>query len=294
MTKLTRNEIITLMHLSDGNEHKDIPEGLTPAQYYTALRKLKEQDMVLAAFVEGGAAEAAKLQMVGKAFVDDIQVDRKRILRKILKEKGLTPDQYELLSLAARERVDYNNNIVQENSDTDLSYIKLVFQPLEQKDLLYIDSGTKYLTEIVISRLGKQLLEEIEDELYSQLDYNEGYTIQSMNQGDDMSERENQGNRKIAQVKIANRKKNSVVFALMALYHNNAFKTNLGRDETIGIILQNAFGIDGKKYVGQTLSPIFNRAKKKTPEVFIDELVAGFKEELKDALAIEMSKKNEK
>lgn len=292
MSILTRNEIITLTHLSDGQQHGDIPKGLTSAQYYTALKKLKEQDMVYASFIEGGTANSAQIKMSGQAVVDDFQFDQKRILRNILKEKDLTPDQYELLTLAAKERIDFCYNEVQAKSDTDQAYHKLVFDPIEKKSLAYYDRGIKHPTEIIISRLGKQLLEDIHDELYNRLSTNEPYTRQGVYQDEDKPTNGNQINEPETPVKIKNGKKSTIVFALMALYRNNAFNTNLDRDATIDYIL-NALGEKGNNNVSQILSVIFNRAKTKTPEAFITELVDEFRKELNEGLEEEKRKKSE-
>lgn len=287
MKNFTNNEIVALLHLADGEQHNDAPASITNPQYYTALKSLNDCGMVYAAFIEGGEAEAAMLTMAGQAAVDDIKLEQKRTLRKILKEKDLTLDQYDLLSLAAKGSVDYNNNSVLANSDTEQGFRNIVFLPLEQKNLLYIGLSRYQYTEIIISRLGRQLIEEIEDELYNQLANNEG----NINQGDGL--RVNQNPKPITPIKIGSRKKNIVIFALMSLFRIRAFDTGLNRDEAVDYIL-NILGEKEKNNVSQAISTIFNRSINKTPEAFIEDLVDGFRKELNDALAEEMRKKNEK
>lgn len=73
MEALSQNEIITLRHLSDGNNAEETPKGLTDAQYYTALVCLKGKGMVRAAFCEGESVYAAEILKLGQAMLDDIE-----------------------------------------------------------------------------------------------------------------------------------------------------------------------------------------------------------------------------
>lgn len=85
--KLTRNEIITLKHLSDGKQHNDTPQGLTDAQFYAAAKSLYARDMVYAAFVTGGTVECAMIKTAGVGALDDlIQEIREKLERRLLNQ----------------------------------------------------------------------------------------------------------------------------------------------------------------------------------------------------------------
>lgn len=94
-------------------------------------------------------------------------------------------------------------------------------------------------------------------------------------------------------VTIANRKKSTVIFALMALYRGGCFQTDLNRDQTIEEILHRAFDIEKKGNISQILNPIFNRAKKEDPEAIINKLVDQFKAELEKYVNIDKKGRND-
>lgn len=71
MSNLTRNEILTLKLLADGEQHDEAPEGLTDAQFYVALKSLKEKGMVYAAFITGGEVCSSQIKTEGRAALDD-------------------------------------------------------------------------------------------------------------------------------------------------------------------------------------------------------------------------------
>lgn len=72
MSSLSKNEIITLEHLSDGKDHDDAPKGLTDAQFYTALKSLQAKQMVRAAFITGGEVCSSHILNPGQAALDDL------------------------------------------------------------------------------------------------------------------------------------------------------------------------------------------------------------------------------
>lgn len=288
MSNLTKNEIVALMHLADGEQHEDTPTAITSSQYYAALKSLKQRHMLCAAFNDGGEAEDAKLTMDGQARVDDLKEARERQLSMVLKENNLTMDQYNFLKQSNQENVDYNSSSIPFRE-----FKNLIFNPLSQMNFVYAAPGSKR-TEVVITSQGKQMLKEIEYDVSYRLAHNDEYARLEEIHGENKGENVNRNKKNISQVKITNRKKSLVVFALMALYRNQAFETNLDRDATIDHILFNALGEKENNNVDQILSPIFNRAKIKTPEVFINELVDNFREEITEALKEEKSKKLDK
>lgn len=289
MEKLNEREIAILNYIAkeikyyeDGPDtFVQIPSGFTKPQFTTSCDSLETKGMIKTYYCEGHELQDARVLDKGQCYLDDLKDARKRQLRKVLKDNNLTMDQYDLLKQAEQGNVDYNASNIPFRE-----FKNLVFKPLSERYLVYAAPGSKG-TDVVITRLGMQLLEEIEEGLYYLLANNEGYT----NQGDSLIE--NQNPKTITPVKIKTGKKSSVIFALMSLYRINAFNTNLGRDATIDYIL-NVLGEKEKNNVSQLISAIFNRAKSKTPEVFINELVDGFRNELIEALAEEMSKKNGK
>ena len=85
--QLTPKEYLTLQHLADGKDHGKSPDSLTDAQYYSALKSLKDKDMVYAAFVEGGEVYAAQIKTNGKAILDDLSDEANYIIRKLIKKE---------------------------------------------------------------------------------------------------------------------------------------------------------------------------------------------------------------
>ena len=71
MSNLTRNEILVLKHLADGEQHDEAPEDLSDAQFYVALKSLKEKNMVYAAFQTGGEVCSSQIKIEGRAALDD-------------------------------------------------------------------------------------------------------------------------------------------------------------------------------------------------------------------------------
>lgn len=98
--QLTPKEYLTLQHLADGKDHGKSPDSLTDAQYYSALKSLKNKDMVYAAFVEGGEVYAAQIKTNGKAILDDLSDEANYIIRKLIKKENITDAQFLLLKVA--------------------------------------------------------------------------------------------------------------------------------------------------------------------------------------------------
>lgn len=68
---LTKNEIITLQHLADGDQHDEKPLWLTNSQFIAALKSLKEKGMVRA-FVNYGEVISSEITELGLAALDDM------------------------------------------------------------------------------------------------------------------------------------------------------------------------------------------------------------------------------
>ena len=74
--QLTPKEYLTLQHLANGKDQGKSPDSLTDAQYYSALKSLKDKDMVYAAFVEGGKVYAAQIKTRSEEHTSELQSQR--------------------------------------------------------------------------------------------------------------------------------------------------------------------------------------------------------------------------
>lgn len=159
--KLSKNEIILLMHLADGMQHNDAPKELTPEQFYVAAKSLKEKGMILASILSGEEVYAVQLKQAGQAVLADLKQESKSLLRKILREYDLTQNQYKLL-LHTRE-VGYAENIfgIAWNDYKNEICNKLY----GDKYLKSNDNDDNGLQQLVLTQLGEQRIEDIEDEL---------------------------------------------------------------------------------------------------------------------------------
>lgn len=168
MSSLTKNEIITLRHLADGQQHNEAPSTLSEAQYYVALKSLKSRDMVFAAFCEGEEVEAAQIKKSGQAVLEDLKSAEKRILRQILADKGLNQNQYDLLKYTQIHGISYTSEqFSQQFLQVDKNYFKeYVWKKLYDEGYLHTNEKR---TGMILRPKGTQVIEEIEDELYSQL-----------------------------------------------------------------------------------------------------------------------------
>lgn len=165
MTDLNYNEIATLRHHADGNQKVGIPEGLTPSQYYTAARSLRDKGLVYAGFIEGGELEAIKIKHEGQAVVDDMLRDEKRILRRILFGYDLTLDQYDLLNYIKKNgtSMGHSKHMGIENWR---EYYYSIPAPIAEKGLIKLPENDD---NFIFSHNGKQVLEDIEDDLNEEL-----------------------------------------------------------------------------------------------------------------------------
>lgn len=160
MNTLTKNEIITLKHLADGQQHNDAPSTLSEAQFYVALKSLQTKGLVLAAFCEGEEVEASQIKKSGQAVLDDMKSVERRILRHLVTAEGLTQDQFDLLQYM-KKTGEFENIF-------DISWYNFknqVWAELCANKLLQSGDGNF----LVLTRLGVQTVERIEEELYSLL-----------------------------------------------------------------------------------------------------------------------------
>lgn len=188
---LSKNEIITLEHLSDGKDHDDAPKGLTDAQFYTALKSLQAKQMVRAAFITGGEVCSSHILNPGQAALDDMESTKKRILRKLLSKKGYSLDQYKLLKYAQENEIFSTSGIfAQEHFGIDSDSFKDTIWAQLSKEK-YIDTNEER-TGMIITRKGNELLEEIDEELYEIL--SEGGNMSSINSENPQTESTNMQN----------------------------------------------------------------------------------------------------
>lgn len=164
MSNFNRNQISTLKHLADGQEHADAPNGLTEAQFFVALKSLQVKDMVFATFSSENKVISSRIKISGRAALDDMRSKENRILRGIVADKGLTIDQYDLLQYA---KVNGKcENIFDIPFD---DYRDLIWRILYQKRLIDSDYDEKDCVYLKLTMLGLQTLDEIEEEVNTKL-----------------------------------------------------------------------------------------------------------------------------
>lgn len=154
------NEIITLRYLGDGKNHTNGPKEISHEQFCTACRALKGYDMIRAAFIEGGDLAAAVIKKSGIAALQDLNRLENQYLKSLLKNKGITRDQYLLLQHA--KHYDEISNIFDCDDD---EYKEVIWKPLYQCKYLKSKEIENGGFTVTISRSGLQLVEEIEEEL---------------------------------------------------------------------------------------------------------------------------------
>ena len=155
--QLTPKEYLTLQHLADGKDHGKSPDSLTDVQYYSALKSLKDKDMVYAAFVEGGEVYAAQIKTNGKAILDDLSDEANYIIRKLIKKENITDDQFLLLKVARD-----NNGAKNVFGITNDVYKKQIWSPLIGRGYLKLERA---INSIVITPLGNRFLTQIDKDL---------------------------------------------------------------------------------------------------------------------------------
>lgn len=167
MEKLDAREFTILRYLAEEIQYIEegpdvyvkIPSGFTKPQFTTSCDSLETKGMIKTYYCEGHELQDARVLDKGQCFLDDLKNARNHQLRKVLKENNLTIDQYDLLKQAEQGNVDYNASNI-----SPREFKNLVYNPLYHKNLVYAAPGSK-MTEVVITRQGRQLLEEIEYEV---------------------------------------------------------------------------------------------------------------------------------
>lgn len=163
--QLTPKEYLTLQHLADGKDHGKSPDSLTDAQYYSALKSLKDKDMVYAAFVEGGEVYAAQIKTNGKAILDDLSDEANYIIRKLIKKENITDNQFLLLKVARD-----NNGAKNVFGITNDVYKKQIWSPLIGRGYLKLERA---INSIVITPLGNRFLTQIDKDLAYEITSND-------------------------------------------------------------------------------------------------------------------------
>ena len=91
------NEFRVLRTLSDGEQHDKAPKGLTEAQFCVAVKSLKMKNLVYAAFEEGGKVVSSQIKMEGRAVLDDLKGQEKKILNHVLCARNIRGCDYNIL-----------------------------------------------------------------------------------------------------------------------------------------------------------------------------------------------------
>lgn len=163
--KITRNEYKALKYISeDVVIEKGIivaPRGLTQAQFKVVARSLGEKQMIRPAFVEGGDMEAVGLLDSGQAMLDNINDMYRHVLRKTVKFYDIDMDKYTTL-LNARTVGKVRNNLYNDWQD----FKEAVLNPLLLDKLVEL---RREESRFAITRLGIQMLDNIEDDVVEKL-----------------------------------------------------------------------------------------------------------------------------
>lgn len=264
MSSLTKNEIITLKHLADGQQHNEAPSTLSEAQYYMALKSLKSRDMVYAAFCEGEEVETAQIKKSGQAVLEDLKSAEKRILRHIVAEEDLTQDQYELLQYAKKTgKCDNIFGIPWED------YKEQIWKELYTKKMIQRDDDSYGKPSLVLTRLGLQIVERIDDELFKQLsdDRKEEDQIQAEQQREKTEETLHKI--KDSGFRINEDRITDVIKTVWSMHDVGMFVDPEGNKPTI-ISVMEAFGefLQAKQF--EKYSSYMNKALKTTKNTYLD------------------------
>lgn len=151
----TKQEIKVLKHLADGQQHDEAPAELSDAQFYSALKSLKEKDMVYASFLTGGEVCFSQIKPEGRAALEEFKKKEKKILRTALDKFDLKHEQYELLTNAEAASIEETHD--------------------NQKNIVFLDRIKGYLKKgfsyygnrhWIITKDGQDVLDDIDDKLY--------------------------------------------------------------------------------------------------------------------------------
>jgi len=170
MTTLTKNQILTLRHLSDKKQHNDPPEGLSNAQFYSALKELKKKDMVYAAFVEGGVVLSSQIKTDGEAALDDIEEHKKCKQMEI----DLTEEEFKVLKFIYEEGEVFQSPEWMDDDDFE-EVCEMLIEAKLVRDSISMDHGLK------ISMKGKKLIEQqmAKKSIYKPIDLQEALKLEN-------------------------------------------------------------------------------------------------------------------
>lgn len=267
MSNLTKNEIITLEYLADGQQYDTPPPALTDAQFYVALQSLKINDMVYAAFCEGNTIESSQIKKSGIAALDDMKHEKNRILRNIVKNYDFSLDQYELLKYTQTHGVCHaSEKFSQELFGVESNYFKEnIWGTLISENYLEVNDE---MSGMNLTRKGRQIIEDIEDELYTQLAkgyYNEGTVPLHANSEKSGTPKEvSDGGFRISEDHISD-----VIKIVWAMHDIGLFVDKDGNKPTAKSVMD-AFGkfLQAKQF--EQYSSYTNKALKATKNTYLD------------------------
>lgn len=264
MSSLTKNEIITLKHLADGQQHNDAPSSLSEAQYYMALKSLKSKGMVFAAFCEGEEVEDAQIKKSGQAVLDDLKSAEKRILRHIVAEEDLTQDQYELLQYA--KKTGKCDNIFGIPWD---DYKEQIWNELYQNKLIQSEYEHNQKKILVLTRLGQQTVERIEDELYTLLSDDRREEEQMQIEQKKLAAEEESNQIKDSGFRISEDRITDVIKTVWSMHDLGMFVDQNGNKPTVKSVMD-AFGVFLQAKQFEQYSSYMNKALKTTKNTYLD------------------------
>lgn len=155
------NEFRVLRTLSDGEQHDKAPKGLTEAQFCVVVKSLKMKNLVYAAFEEGGKVVSSQIKMEGRAVLDDLKEQEKKILNHALYARNIRKCDYEIL-------LDLKNNgsnsFIREIKD-DPSFLKRISLLLRDKMVTRGFNCYNCCNYYNLSGKGYELIEAIEYEV---------------------------------------------------------------------------------------------------------------------------------
>lgn len=151
----TNLQVVVLKHLADGEQHKEVPAGLTDAQFRVALSELKACDMVKVNVDEVGEVISSQIKTKGRAALDNWKSLEKAMLNHILEEKKLTKYSYEILVYYKKNTEKLKNIFEGEKTNREIVAIaksllklKLLAYKRDAPDLYTTDEGLQLLDDI--------------------------------------------------------------------------------------------------------------------------------------------------
>lgn len=149
MAELSKNEIITLFHLRDQNDHNDIPRNITLFQYKNACKSLKERGYIYYA----PEFPIAKIKEEGLGLLDDY-LEEKQNDKNMIKVKDLEEEEIKIILLLGNKEkyASYEAEIEDEYYD--------LFEKLEFNG--YVKPALTKDDEDKLTKKGKRLFDEIE------------------------------------------------------------------------------------------------------------------------------------